>query len=260
MDKRRYRMRIYIAPALLFFLLAGCGEDARKMENHISENAAVISERESQREPLTESEFVSEKEPDRADEFGPVPGRTTLLNFLMTAKEPLGKTMYVWGGGWNEEDTAAGEEASSIGVSPRWEEYAAMQDAAYNYETTRYQIHDGLDCSGYVGWTVYNVFETRDGNDGYVGKATRMAEDFASRGWGSYTPASEVSDWKPGDIMSMKGHVWIALGMCADGSVLMLHASPPGVLLCGTLLEDGGTSLAVDLARQYMSGDRKSVV
>ena len=53
--------------------------------------------------------------------------------------------------------------------------------------------------------------------------------------------------------MSMKGHVWISLGMCGDGSVVLLHASPPGVLLCGTSLSDGSRSQAIELAESYMS-------
>lgn len=160
--------------------------------------------------------------------------------------------MYVWGGGWNEEDTAAGEEARSIGESPRWREFADMQGRSYNYQNTRYQIHDGLDCSGYVGWVVYNVFENTDGNPGYVEKATGMAESFSSNGWGTYVPSYHVTDWKPGDIMSMKGHVWISLGMCEDGSVVLLHASPPGVILNGTRLKGGGKSQAIELAEYYM--------
>ena len=31
---------------------------------------------------------------------------------------------------------------------------------------------------------------------------------------------------KPGDIMSMDGHVWISLGTCSDGSVVILHSTP----------------------------------
>ena len=53
--------------------------------------------------------------------------------------------------------------------------------------------------------------------------------------------------------MSMQGHVWISLGMCSDGSVLLLHASPPGVIFSGTELEDGGNSQAIKLAQQIMS-------
>lgn len=180
------------------------------------------------------------------------PGKRALLNLLLTAKIPLGHTMYVWGGGWNEEDTGAGIEAVSIGESPQWRAFYEMQNSSYNYRNTRYQIHDGLDCSGYVGWTVYNVMESADGGAGYVEKASGMAESFASKGWGIYTPAGNVTDWKPGDIMSMSGHVWISLGMCGDGSVVLMHASPPGVILCGTKLSDGSRSQAIELAESYM--------
>lgn len=180
------------------------------------------------------------------------PGKRSLLNLLLTAKIPLGHTMYVWGGGWNEADTGAGIEAVSIGESPRWRAFYEMQDSSYNYQNTRYQIHDGLDCSGYVGFVVYNVLESTSGNAGYVEKASGMAESFSSKGFGSYTPFYSVTDWKPGDIMSMKGHVWISLGMCDDGSVVLLHASPPGVLLCGTSRSDGSRSKAIALAESYM--------
>ena len=182
-----------------------------------------------------------------------VPERYSIARLLQIAKAPLGQTMYVWGGGWNEEDTGAGADACTIGVSPRWAEFAAQQDASYDYDDTRYQIHDGLDCSGYMGWLVYNLLETEDGRQGYVTKATDMASDLAKRGFGEYTPAEEVTDWKAGDIMSMKGHVWMALGMCEDGSVVLLHASPPGVMLSGTRLSDGSVSQAELLANEYMS-------
>ena len=185
----------------------------------------------------------------------PVPGERSMENLLLTAKQPIGSTMYVWGGGWNEEDTGAGIEAVTIGVSPRWKEFAAQQDSSYNFKDTEYQIHDGLDCSGYVGWVIYNVFETTNGSseeDGYVVKATSMAETFAGLGWGTYQKASDVTEWKPGDIMSMEGHVWICLGMCEDGSVLLMHSSPPGVRISGTYMADGRKSQAVELAEQCM--------
>ena len=182
----------------------------------------------------------------------PVEDTKSLLGFLQIAVQPVGQTMYVWGGGWNEEDTGAGAEAVTLGVSPAWAEFAAKQDETYNYQETRYQIHDGLDCSGYVGWAVYNVLESENGKEGYVLSSTKMAEEFASRGLGEYIPAKEMTYWQAGDIMSMKGHVWIAVGACEDGSVLLLHASPPGVIFCGTELADGSKSLAVSLAEHMM--------
>ena len=180
------------------------------------------------------------------------PDTVSVLDFLRIAVGPVGSTMYIWGGGWNEDDTGAGVEAVTLGVSDQWSKFAEKQSASYNYKNHKYQIHDGLDCSGYVGWAVYNALETENGKAGYVCSSTKMAKDFADQGLGAYIPAAEMKQWLAGDIMSMKGHVWIVVGMCDDGSVLLLHASPPGVIFSGTKLPDGGTSDAVVLAETIM--------
>lgn len=176
----------------------------------------------------------------------------SILNFLKIAASPVGSTMYIWGGGWNEEDTGAGIEAVTLGLSPAWAEFAALQGSDYDYNDFRYHIHKGLDCSGYAGWAVYNILETENGREGYVCSSTAMAKNLADRGLGTYIPAEEMTQWLPGDIMSMKGHVWIAVGQCGDGSVLLLHASPPGVIFSGTALPDGSESEAVRLAQTVM--------
>lgn len=191
-------------------------------------------------------------EPTTEPTLPPEPDTVSILDFLTIATQPVGNTMYVWGGGWNEEDTGAGIEAVTLGLSPQWAAFAAAQGADYNYKDTRYQIHDGLDCSGYVGWAVYNIMETENGRPGYVCASTKMAQTLAQRGLGEYIPAEDMEVWLPGDIMSMKGHVWIVVGMCDDGSVLLLHASPPGVIFSGTTLPDGSPSQAVALAQQIM--------
>ena len=180
------------------------------------------------------------------------PQAVSILDFLRIAARPVGSTMYVWGGGWNEEDTGAGVEAVTLGLSPRWAEFAGLQDASYDYRNTRYQIHDGLDCSGYVGWAVYNVMEKENGAEGFVCSSTQMAQSLADRGFGTYIPAEEMTEWLPGDVMSMQGHCWIVVGMCDDGSVLLVHSSPPGVRFCGTKLADGSDSQAVALAEKVM--------
>ena len=177
----------------------------------------------------------------------------TYDELLKKAMAPVGFTMYIWGGGWNEEDTGAGVEAVTIGVSPQWSDFAMQCNTFYDYKKTKYQIHNGLDCSGYIGWLIYNVFHDQSGEKGYVMSSTKMAKAFADYGWGNYTPADKVTSWKAGDIMSMEGHVWMSLGMCKDGSVVLVHSSPPGVRLSGTLLKDGRKSEAVKLAEQYMS-------
>ena len=181
-----------------------------------------------------------------------VPDTVSILDFLRIAVQPVGSTMYVWGGGWNEEDTGAGIEAVTLGISPRWAEFAAQQGSGYDMNDTRYQIHDGLDCSGYVGWAVYNVLETENGRPGYVMASTKMAQTYADMGLGAYIPAAEITSWQAGDIMSMKGHVWIVVGQCDDGSVLFLHASPPGVMFSGTKLPGSGESDATRLAKKIM--------
>ena len=185
--------------------------------------------------------------PQPTEPIGP-----TVLDFLKIATMPVGNTMYIWGGGWNEADTGAGEDAVTLGISPQWAIFAADKEAKYDHNDFRYQIHNGLDCSGYVGWAVYNLLETENGREGYVCKSTQMAQALADRGLGLYIPAQQMTQWQPGDIMSMPGHVWIVVGMCDDGSVLLLHSSPPGVMFSGTLLPNGGESQASRLAQWVM--------
>ena len=180
--------------------------------------------------------------------------RSTVKNLLKTALQPVGTTMYVWGGGWNIADSGSGTETVTIGLSPQWKAFYQKQTSSYDYRKTRYQVHDGLDCAGYVGWVIYNTFNTTSGNAGYVMPAEKMARTFAGYGWGSYTPASSVSDYKAGDIMSTaSGHVYIVVGSCSDGSVVLLHSSPKGVMISGTTTRSGSkSSQAISLAKKYM--------
>ena len=121
----------------------------------------------------------------------------TLLSMLKTATKPMGSTMYVYGGGWNEADTGAGKEAVSIGCSPEWNTFYQLQDQNYDINVSSYQIHEGLDCSGYIGWILYNTFHTLDGEEGYVMKGEDMARVFSQKGWGTYIPKSQVKTISP---------------------------------------------------------------
>lgn len=184
-------------------------------------------------------------------------GISTIKNFLRTAIAPVGSTMYVWGGGWNKADTAAGREAKSVGLSPSWRSFADRQTSSYNYKNHRYKIHQGLDCAGFVGWAVYNVLNTKNKEKGYVYSAREQAKKFSRLGFGSYKAADEIRNYKAGDIMSSTcnccGHVWIVVGQCGDGSVVLVHASPSGVQLGGTVTSTGKkNSEAAALARKYM--------
>lgn len=239
----------------ILILFAGCG--TQNVMPTIYTGQPIETVQDTQDSVLEQAETPSSQEEptvsmENHENQLPHPGIMSLENFLKTAILPLGNTMYVWGGGWNEEDTGAGPEAVSLGVSPRWKEFADAQTSSYDHQTTRYHIHDGLDCSGFVGWAVYNVMETESGRKGYVMKSTETARTYASYGWGDFLEAGQVQDHLPGDIMSMKGHVWICLGTCEDGSVLLLHSSPPGVRICGTSGVNK-TSMALELAKEIMS-------
>ncbi|MDO4553730.1 MAG: hypothetical protein Q4B70_01130 [Lachnospiraceae bacterium] len=183
--------------------------------------------------------------------------KTTIKELLQTAMKPVGTTMYVWGGGWNKSDTAAGTEARTIGISPAWKKYFKKQTASYNFKKTKYKRSKGLDCSGYIGWCIYNVMNTKSGKKGYVMKAKKMASNFASRGWGTYKSRKKVKNYKAGDIMSSDcsccGHVWMVIGQCEDGSVVLVHSSAPGVRISGTTTKSGSySSQAIQLAKKYM--------
>jgi len=181
----------------------------------------------------------------------------TIAQLLETAMHPVGTTMYIWGGGWNDEDDAAGATSTQIGLCSQWLAFAKTQDENYDYTKYRFEREKGLDCSGYVGWVVYNTFEQENGKEGYVTQSTDMAKSFAERGWGTFI--ENPKEFLPGDIVSMEGHVWICLGTCEDGSVLLVHSSPPGVSVCGTYVpqekrteEYVSTSIAIDLAAAFM--------
>lgn len=194
------------------------------------------------------------------------PGLCTIKNFLATAMQPVGQTLYMWGGGWNSEDFAAGETAMHIGIWPQWKEFFDSQDSTYNFHnyTTIDEDSDteipipefislGLDCSGYRGWILYNVFHSQDmEGPGYVFFAGEI-QNFIDNNWGIAINSEDIKDFRAGDIMAKPGHTYMVIGQCNDGSVVFTHSSPPGVHICGTVTPDGNEqSEAVELATYYM--------
>ena len=209
-----------------------------------------------------------------------VPGKLTLKNFLATAMEPVGTALYVYGGTWDWQDVNSSNQAMTIGLSQSWIDFFQSQDANYTYKynadhSESYYPHEqwnqyyyaGIDCSAFVGWSVYNVMNTEDStvadNTGYVMSATKQAKNFAEvQKWGTW---SQEKPFKPdhfqtGDIFSMNGHVWICLGKCEDGSLVILHSTPSdsingqgggGVQING--VGDSENCQAVKLAEKYMS-------
>ncbi|MGN0316715.1 MAG: hypothetical protein ACI4E1_02155 [Lachnospira sp.] len=176
----------------------------------------------------------------------------TYSKLLKTAVMPVGKTMYIWGGGWNVSDDGMDKDGLIQGLSPEWKQFAEKQTADYDMTQYLYQREKGLDCSGYIGWLLYNVFGNEYSETGYVCKSSTMTSRLSALGMGIENLNYEIKDFRPGDIMSMSGHVWMVLGECSDGSVVLIHSSPPGVRIAGTLLKNGDSSMAVELAEKYM--------
>ena len=222
----------------------------------------------------------------------PTAGERNLLNFLLIAIYAIG-ILYTWGGGWNAEDTGAGLSAKTIGLRQKELAFAREHflNNAPNYEANEKEekdgvkdyvkispinesgesitlengkeymykyIYNGKDCSGFVGWVVYNTLNDKSyENKGYVVSSTGMAKFLADEGLGTIIDVTkdqiENNTYKfcPGDIVSIKGHVYISLGQCEDGSILLVHSSYPGVCIMGTTTKDGNTnSEAIQLAKK----------
>ena len=232
---------------------------------------------------------AEEKEDADSEAYQPpvqgVPGERTLKNFLATAFMPVGTTLYVYGGGWDWQDAGSAIQTRTIGVSEDWVRFFRAQDANYTFRDKdgnedlkdpmnsyypyggyNEYYYAGLDCSGYVGGTIYNVMNTENGLDGCVMGSTKTAKKFADNGWGEWTqdfarPVDYAgSDFHPGDVFSISGHVWMCVGTCDDGSLLILHSTaadsrtgqPGGGPELSAIGEDENCE-AYQLADQYMS-------
>ncbi len=174
-----------------------------------------------------------------------IPGEKTLKNLLATALTPVGVCNYMFGGGWDWQDEGSGPQSTTIGLCSTWSDFFFRQDENYSYrdpygdEGRRDKAHSycpfgefneyyyaGLDCAGYLAWVAYNVMHNESGEAGYVVGGTPTAGSFAGYGWGTFTQTFTSADFSPGSVMSINGHVWICIGVCADGSMVIAHASP----------------------------------
>ena len=179
-----------------------------------------------------------------------IPGKRTLKNFLSTAFAPVGTTLYVYGGGWDYQDVGANNAARTIGLSKNWIKFFDEQDSDYTYkdpdnkEKTYYPFgkfneyyYAGLDCSGFVGWTTYNMMYANSLKEkGLVMSASQMANNFGEiKKWGTFIHPliynqndyeKLIQEMQVGDIISTPTHVMIFLGKCNDDSFLILHSTP----------------------------------
>lgn len=204
---------------------------------------------------------VSDKNSNLAD----ATSAKTVKNYLLNALKPVGSTLYVWGGGWAEPTT------NYKGLYPTWKKWYNSNSGSYNYANYKdlsvATRKKGLDCSGFVGWTTYQIMQQKSGGPSYVAEASTLASYYAGRGYGTLKNQSALSkngykgSFKAGDIGSRPGHTWIVLGQCSDGSVVIVHSTPPCVQIAGTPTPTGSySSQAVTLAKKYMQKYYSSTV
>ena len=101
---------------------------------------------------------------------------------------------------------------------------------------------------------------SRSGGAGYVRPAVELARALAERHcYGIWTQRYAPEELRPGDVVSIPGHVWICLGQCGDGSAVILHSTPspsvtgrPGGGVQLSVMGERENCLAVQLARWYM--------
>lgn len=228
---------------------------------------------------VTKAEVIDSKEyTDAKPVVSGEAGVRTITNFLKTAMMPVGTALYVYGGGWNWQDDSGSYSSRTIGFSTDWvrffkehnEDYTFKDDSRpydsyYPYGGFNQYHYAGLDCSGFVGWVLYNTLEKEDMKESYVTKATTMAKSLADKGLGTYskTIATDKNGNKityPGDIISTTEHVWISLGTCSDGSTLMVNSdftssrnSKPGAGVQIAAIGSSRNCEAYTLAKKYMA-------
>lgn len=183
-----------------------------------------------------------------------------IASVIKNAGKPLGKTLYVWGGGWNAADNGSGETAVNIGLWPEWENYFNRNRRGYSYRPgqsawrrgERQWRFYGLDCSGYLGWMFYNSVHKGRNPAGYVVDAEQIAASLTAYGYGTVTACSPSSTFRPGDVISMSGHCYLVLGQCSDRSVLLIHSTPNGGVQVSGTVNGGSSSQASRLAQSFM--------
>ena len=203
--------------------------------------------------------LIGEKQDDPVPSPNGNTGSKTIKNYLAGALQPVGQALYVWGGGCND--------STRKGLSPtmtQWYNKWTSNPSGYDYNNYRNlsttNRAKGFDCSGFVGWSAYQVMQTQSGvGYGYTVVSGEIGSYYKGKGWGSIITQSYLSKngWtlKPGDIGYNDGHTWIVIGQCSDKSAVIVHSTPQaGVQISGTTTPTGSySSEAVALAKKYMS-------
>ena len=124
-----------------------------------------------------------------------------------TACKLVGKVNYFWGG-----------KSLVIGWDSRWGQLTKVW--ADGSSTTGTYRPYGLDCSGFVDWTFYNV-----SNGAYV-----MGHGGGAQSQHTYCTSISWDEAQPGDLVFYPddSHVGIVGGRDAAGNLLIVHCTPSG--------------------------------
>lgn len=202
--------------------------------------------------------LISSQDNDEQPDISTPTSQRTVKNYLLGALQPVGRTLYMWGGGHGWSD------ATRKGISTKWTSFYNSQNSSYNYKNyndlSEANRAKGLDCSGYVGWSTYQVMQSKSGvGSGYTVVSGEIGGLYKSKGWGNIYNQNYLSNtgYKlyPGDIGYDAYHTWIILGQCSDKSAVILHSTPnAGVQISGTPTPNGNySSQAIALAQKYMA-------
>lgn len=202
--------------------------------------------------------LISSQDNDEQPDISTPTSQRTIKNYLLGALQPVGRTLYMWGGGHGWSD------ATRKGISTKWTSFYNSQNSSYNYKNyndlSEANRAKGLDCSGYVGWSTYQVMQSKSGvGSGYTVVSGEIGGLYKSKGWGNIYNQNYLSNtgYKlyPGDIGYDANHTWIILGQCSDKSAVILHSTPnAGVQISGTPTPNGNySSQAIALAKKYMA-------
>ena len=93
-----------------------------------------------------------------------VPGQHTLQNLLRTALMPVGIALYVYGGGWNRQDTGSGNTAMHIGLPQSWIDFFDCQNACYTYRSDSNPAHSYYPTGGWNQYGYSGLDLSGDGN------------------------------------------------------------------------------------------------
>ena len=132
------------------------------------------------------------------------------VNVISAAYSLVGKVGYFWGG-----------KSTTIGEDPSWGTTAQVSaDGSKSTGTLRAY---GLDCSGFVTWSVINGYQSQD--------MQAVVGDGTSDQWTRANVVSEA-DAQPGDLVFQKGpeagsdnHVGILCGKTDAGDWIAVHCS-----------------------------------